>query len=101
MATNIEVEVAYAKPEKQVILTVKGEAGMTVLEAIEKSGICGMFPEIDPAAAKVGIFGKATTQDAVLSYGDRVEIYRELIADPKAARKKKAAARQEGAEAEV
>jgi putative ubiquitin-RnfH superfamily antitoxin RatB of RatAB toxin-antitoxin module len=95
---NIEVEVAYAKPEKQVILTVKGEAGMTVLEAIEKSGIRGMFPEIDPASAKVGIFGKATTQDAVLSAGDRVEIYRELIADPKAARKKKAAAQQEKAD---
>jgi putative ubiquitin-RnfH superfamily antitoxin RatB of RatAB toxin-antitoxin module len=95
VAANIEVEVAYAKPEKQVILTVKGEAGMTVLEAIRRSGIQEIFPEIDPATARVGIFGKATTQDTVLSTGDRVEIYRELIADPKAARKKKAAA-QEG-----
>ncbi len=98
MATNIEVEVAYARPEKQVILTVKGETGMTVLEAIEKSGIQGVFPEIDPGSAKVGIFGKAASQDTVLSPGDRVEIYRELIADPKAARKKKAAAQQEKAD---
>jgi putative ubiquitin-RnfH superfamily antitoxin RatB of RatAB toxin-antitoxin module len=91
---NIEVEVAYAKPEEQVILKVQGEPGMTVLEAIERSRIAEKFPEIDPATAKVGVFGKAAKQDAELQTGDRVEIYRELIADPKAARKKKAAAKE-------
>ncbi len=100
-AENIEVEVAYAKPEAQVILKVKGEAGMTVLQAIERSGIVEKFPEIDPATAKVGIFGKATSQDVELQSGDRVEIYRELIADPKAARKKKAAAKEAKEEGDV
>jgi putative ubiquitin-RnfH superfamily antitoxin RatB of RatAB toxin-antitoxin module len=91
---NIDVEVAYAKPEEQVILKVQGDPGMTVLQAIELSRIVERFPEIDPATAKVGIFGKAAKQDTELQAGDRVEIYRELIADPKAARKKKAAAKE-------
>ncbi len=91
-AESIEVEVAYAKPEKQVILKVRGEAGMTVQQAIERSNIVEQFPEIDPATAKTGVFGRAVKLDEALQSGDRVEIYRELIADPKAARKKKAAA---------
>ena len=90
-AENIEVEVAYAKPDSQVILQVKGSSGMTVLEAIEQSGIAGRFPEIEPAEAKVGIFGKATKLDVELKSGDRVEIYRTITADPKEVRKRKAA----------
>ncbi len=96
-AENIEVEVAYAKPEKQVILKVQGEQGMTVQQAIERSNIVEQFPEIDPATAKAGIFGKAAKLDVELQSGDRVEIYRELIADPKAARKKKAAEKEAAA----
>ena len=85
------VEVAYALPDKQVILEVEAEEGLTVEQAIERSGIVGKFPEIDLETVKIGIFGKATKKDAVLHLGDRVEIYRPLIADPKAARKKRAA----------
>jgi putative ubiquitin-RnfH superfamily antitoxin RatB of RatAB toxin-antitoxin module len=88
---EVEVEVAYAKPDSQVILQVKGVTGMTVLDAIEQSGIAGKYPEIEPAEAKVGIFGKATKLDVELKSGDRVEIYRPLIADPKEVRKRKAA----------
>jgi len=87
---KIAVEVAYAKPQEQCILAVEGPAGMTVAEAIARSKIAQRFPEIDPQQAKVGVFGKAATGDAVLHDGDRVEIYRELIADPKEARKKRA-----------
>ncbi|MCP3668507.1 MAG: RnfH family protein [Gammaproteobacteria bacterium] len=85
------VEVAYAKPDEQVILTVDAEAGITVLEAVERSGIANKFPEIDIETVKLGVFGKMAKRDAALNPGDRVEIYRPLIADPKAARKKRAA----------
>ena len=88
---SIEVEVAYARPERQLILKVEGPVGMTVAEAIERSGIAEQFPEIDVASAKVGIFSKAVNREEVLRAGDRVEIYRPLIADPKEARKKRAA----------
>lgn len=86
----IQVEVAYALPDEQIVLPVEGEPGMTVKEAIEQSGILELHPEIDLAKNKVGVFGKATKLDAVLYPGDRVEIYRPLIADPKEARKKRA-----------
>jgi uncharacterized protein len=90
-AVSIKVEVAYARPDRQMILKVPGEAGMTAREAVERSRIVEQFPEIDPASAKLGIFGKAVKPDAALQDGDRVEIYRALIADPKEARKKRAA----------
>lgn len=90
----IQVEVAYALPDEQLILQVEAKAGLTVQEAIECSGILGRFPEIDLNSNKVGIFGKATRLDAPLLPGDRVEIYRPLIADPKEARKKRAAKKQ-------
>jgi putative ubiquitin-RnfH superfamily antitoxin RatB of RatAB toxin-antitoxin module len=88
---KIEVEVAYARPERQLILRVRGSVGMTVAQAIERAGIAEQFPEIELASAKVGIFSKAAKMDQVLRAGDRVEIYRPLIADPKEARKKRAA----------
>jgi putative ubiquitin-RnfH superfamily antitoxin RatB of RatAB toxin-antitoxin module len=87
----IEVEVAYATPKQQCILKVTGHPGMTVQQAIERSRIVERFPEIDLGNAKVGIFGKLASRDAELGEGDRVEIYRPLIADPKEARKKRAA----------
>jgi len=87
----IQVEVAYALPDEQIVRVVEGEPGMTVQEAIERSGILELHPEIDLSKNKVGVFGKAARLDAVLYPGDRVEIYRPLIADPKEARKKRAA----------
>jgi putative ubiquitin-RnfH superfamily antitoxin RatB of RatAB toxin-antitoxin module len=88
---RIEVEVAYAKPEQQVILKVSGPEGMTIEDAVQRSGILDQFPEIDPGTMKVGVFGKAAKKIDALRDGDRVEIYRALIADPKAARKRRAA----------
>ena len=92
MNEQIEIEVAYATPEEQIILKIAGDKGMDAKAAIVQSRIKEKFPEIDPESAKVGIYGKSVKLDQELSTGDRVEIYRELIADPKAARKKKAAA---------
>ena len=85
------VEVAYAQPEQQIILKVDVNESATVNEAIVLSGILDQFPEIDLEKNKVGIFGKISKLDAELREKDRVEIYRPLIADPKASRKKRAA----------
>lgn len=89
--TKIRVEVAYGRLDEQVILEVEAESGLTVGEAVERSGILQRFPEIDLAQNKLGVFGKVTKLDAKLNPGDRVEIYRPLIADPKEQRKKRAA----------
>jgi putative ubiquitin-RnfH superfamily antitoxin RatB of RatAB toxin-antitoxin module len=88
---KIRIEVAYAKPNEQALLALEGAAGMTVEQAIEQSGILNRYPEIDLKANKVGVFGKVAKMSQVLDDGDRVEIYLPLIADPKAARKKRAA----------
>jgi len=88
----ISVEVAYARPEEQVILALELPAGSTLRQAVEQSGILDRFPEIDPGSMKAGIFGKLKKADQVLQAGDRVEIYRPLIADPKDVRKQRAAA---------
>lgn len=88
---SINVEVAYALPEKQVIRAVNVDAGTTLGAAIVQSGIMMDFPDLELEDAKVGIFGKVATMTTVLSNGDRVEIYRPLIADPKEVRRKRAA----------
>jgi putative ubiquitin-RnfH superfamily antitoxin RatB of RatAB toxin-antitoxin module len=88
---TIDVEVAYARTKAQALLPVKGEPGMTLQDAIECSGILERFPEIDLGVNKVGIFGKVAKLDQPLQNGDRVEIYPPLIADPKQARKQRAA----------
>jgi putative ubiquitin-RnfH superfamily antitoxin RatB of RatAB toxin-antitoxin module len=91
-AENISVEVAYARPDEQVILKLEMPAGSTLRQAVEQSGILDRFAEIDADKMKVGIFGKLKKTDQVLQAGDRVEIYRPLIADPKEVRKQRAAA---------
>lgn len=91
MSDLMTVEVAYALPDEQRIIELQVPPETTVKEAVEKSGIMDHFPGIDPAKNKLGIFGKLTKADAKLQPGDRVEIYCQLIADPKEARKKRAA----------
>ncbi len=86
----IHVEVAYAREDVQEIIGLDVEKGTTLEQAIEQSGILQHFPEIDLKKNKVGIFGKITKPDTPLREHDRVEIYRPLIADPKASRRKRA-----------
>lgn len=88
---TINVEVVYAPPGEQVLERLAVAADSTVEVVIQRSGILNRFPEIDLAVNKVGIFGKAAALKAGLHEGDRIEIYRPLIADPKEARKKRAA----------
>ncbi len=90
-ADKILVEVAYALPERQVIVVVDVAAGATLEEAVRASGILEQYPDIDLAKNKVGVFGKLGKPGDPLHAGDRVEIYRPLIADPKQVRKQRAA----------
>ncbi|ASP37270.1 RnfH family protein [Bacterioplanes sanyensis] len=93
MAEWVEVEVAYALPHKQRILSVKVEEGSSLLDAVRASGIEGEFPELDLTQAKFGIFGKASRapEKDTVRQGDRIEIYRPLLIDPKQARANRAA----------
>lgn len=90
MATGerLAVEVVFARPDQQPVLLVEVAAGSTVEQAIRVSGILERFPEIDLDRDRVGVFGKLTRLDRVLKAGDRVEIYRPLIGDPKEIRRR-------------
>jgi putative ubiquitin-RnfH superfamily antitoxin RatB of RatAB toxin-antitoxin module len=89
----MKVEVAYALPDKQKIIALQVEEGCTVYDAVVQSGITRLFPEINPDTHPMGVFAKAVAKpkETALKEGDRVEIYRPLIADPKEARAKRAA----------
>jgi putative ubiquitin-RnfH superfamily antitoxin RatB of RatAB toxin-antitoxin module len=91
MPNEILIEVAYALPQKQLIIPIKVKQGITAAEAIQLSGITKKFPEIDLEVNQIGIFGKLTQLDHVMRERDRIEIYRPLIADPKEIRRQRAA----------
>jgi uncharacterized protein len=91
MADSIQVEVTYARPERQDVIELKLPEGSTIGQAIEASGLLQRYPELDLAKLKVGVYGKLGRVDTVLRERDRVEIYRPLIADPKEVRKQRAA----------
>lgn len=89
----VEIEVVHAAVDRQVLLAVAVPLGTSVRNAVQLSGVLEQFPGIDPATCPLGIFGKAIS-DAdvrVVQAGDRVEIYRPLLADPKEVRRLRAA----------
>jgi len=89
---TIHVEIAYALPDEQHLLSLNVNIDSTIEMAIQLSGLLEQYPDIDLGKTnKVGIFGKLAKLDKVLKAGDRVEIYRPLIADPKEVRRKRAA----------
>jgi hypothetical protein len=94
---SIKVEVAYATPEKQQIISLTVPEGCTAYDAVSESGIVDEFPGINPDKDPMGIFskplngkGQPLPQNYVLQEGDRVEIYRPLQIDPKQARLQRA-----------
>ncbi|MGJ8680702.1 RnfH family protein [Paraglaciecola sp.] len=94
---NLAIEVVYGTPEKQVLLELNIELGVSVEQAILSSGITQHFPEIDLQTSKVGIWNRACKLSDIPKDGDRIEIYRPLIADPKEVRRKRAEkAKEEG-----
>ena len=90
MIEQIAIELVYAMPDEQTLLSLEVDVNTTVEQAIKESGIIHQHPEIDLAINKVGIWYKAVKLDQQLQSGDRIEIYRPLIADPKEVRKRRA-----------
>jgi putative ubiquitin-RnfH superfamily antitoxin RatB of RatAB toxin-antitoxin module len=90
-AETIPVEVVYALSDRQVVLALDVVTDATLAEVIKQSGLLEKFPEIELGKNKVGVFGKLGKLTDTLHAGDRVEIYRPLIADPKQVRKQRAA----------
>ncbi|QBF81955.1 RnfH family protein [Shewanella maritima] len=94
---SFPVDVIYALPEQQKVITVNVAPGTSCIEAVEQSNIVAFFPEIDLAKVKLGIFSRQVKHQEVLQPGQRVEIYRPLIADPKDVRRRRAEkAKEEG-----
>jgi putative ubiquitin-RnfH superfamily antitoxin RatB of RatAB toxin-antitoxin module len=90
---GIEVTVVLALPDRATEIAMRLPVGTTLGDALEASGLAERHPDVDIARARVGIFGKLSDRKAVLADGDRVEVYRALIADPKEHRLRRAAAR--------
>lgn len=88
----IEIEVVYAAVDRQVLLCVAVPAETTVRAALLKSGVSAAFPELDLVDCPVGIFGKVIVDPGsrLVQAGDRIEIYRPLLADPKEVRRLRA-----------
>ena len=93
MTDRLRVEVVYALADKQKLLSFEVDAGTTMFQAAQQSGITEHFPGLDLETSAMGIFGKVegSPKTRVLKEGERVEIYRPLTADPKANRKARAA----------
>lgn len=87
---ELRVEVAYATPGCQRVRALRVAPGATVEVVVRASGILEEFPEIDLAQAALGVYGERVTLAARVRDGDRVEIYRGLLADPKEARRQRA-----------
>lgn len=92
---EIRIQVCYARPDAQILRELILPEGATLQSAIEESGVLRDAPEIDLEACRVGVHGKLKALDAILRTGDRVEIYRPLIADPKESRRKRAVKKDE------
>ena len=92
--TPLHIEVTYAEPGKQRLLAFQVASGITARQAVLQSSLPTEFPHVDFAAAPIGIFGKKVEDSTPLREGDRVEVYRALLIDPKENRRRKAAAKQ-------
>lgn len=107
MAETNNIEVAYALPERQKIVELQVPVGTTAREAVSMSNIVSYFPDLDIAKAALGIFGNelgtrglASADEYQVREGDRIEIYRPLIADPKEVRRRRAEEARQKREAE-
>lgn len=93
----IDIEIAFALPTKQTLLALQMEQGLNVEEMIQRSGILNTHEEIDLKVNKVGIWNRTCKLRDIPKQGDRIEIYRPLIADPKESRRRRAEkAKEEG-----
>ncbi|OLQ96366.1 RnfH family protein [Vibrio panuliri] len=86
----MHVEVVYALPNEQRVFTLVVNKAMTAEEIIAQSGVLELYPEIDLKVNKIGVYSRNVRLDATVRDGDRIEIYRPLLADPKEIRRKRA-----------
>ena len=92
---QIAVLVVYAPSSDQMWQRhVQLDTGCSISQAVKQSGFCDDFPDINWQAGAVGIFGKRVTPETKLTDGDRIEIYRPLVFDPKESRRRRARHRQ-------
>jgi putative ubiquitin-RnfH superfamily antitoxin RatB of RatAB toxin-antitoxin module len=87
----VEVEVAYARPDAQIVMAIQVNAGTPAREVLRQSGLAERFPEIDILTCPIGVFGIRIDDDYGVQAGDRVEVYRPLERDPRDARRELAA----------
>lgn len=83
----LQVEVAAALPERQLVLSLELPPGSTVQDAIEKANLTSHIPNLSIEPKRIGVFGRLCAPERLLKNGDRVEIYRPLKADPKEVRR--------------
>lgn len=88
-ATAITVDVLHALPDRVERVVLRLPAGATVAQALSEPEVLIHFP--DAKTLPVGIFSQRCEPERVLRNGDRIELYRPLIADPKEARRERAA----------
>ena len=86
---DLAVEVVYALPERVISARVHVPPGTTVADAIDQSGFARLVPDVDLGRAVVGVFGRVVARDSAVHDGDRIEIYRPLLADPKQGRRQR------------
>lgn len=94
---KINVEVCYALPDKQTLLSLQVDSNMSIEAIIVESGILSLYPAIDLSKDRVGVFSKFAKLTDTLQDKDRIEIYRPLIVDPKEVRKQRALKSKEAA----
>jgi putative ubiquitin-RnfH superfamily antitoxin RatB of RatAB toxin-antitoxin module len=94
MPDDLSVEVVLATPQRQVLLTVNVKAGASVGDVIASSGLESQFSDLAVADLAVGIWGKRVSRDSAVNAGDRVELYRPLVVDPREARRQRARAEE-------
>jgi len=88
---DIEIRVACATPDRQRVLDLVLPTGSDARTAVEISGIENEFPELDIARCQLGVFGLAVPDSYIVKAGDRVEVYRHLLCDPRETRRELAA----------
>jgi uncharacterized protein len=90
-AEGLPVRVAYALPDRQVVVQVRVPPGATVTEVVSRSGLLQQFPEIAARPIVCAVYGRVVGETYAVQSGDRIEILRPLQVDPKASRRQAAA----------
>ena len=92
----MNIEVVYALPEEQYCVSVSARAGSTIAEVLDQACRSGELGGLNWRGHSVGVFGRVCEPGETLHDGDRLEIYRPLLMDAKAARHRRAQTQRGG-----